>query len=98
MGGIKPATELKKGSVMDILGGALGKPASSNQSALSAGSLATKQPDLSTLFKKSGWNCDVCLVNNKEDDAKCVACQTPKAGPVQAMPKPAPATQKTTNG
>lgn len=86
---IKPATELKQGSVMDILGGGpKSSPSSSvSQSAQkvntteSSSAQPAKQPDLSTLFKKSGWTCDVCLVNNKEELEKCAACQSPKPGP-----------------
>lgn len=33
-------------------------------------------------FKKpeGAWDCDVCLVQNKAADVKCVACQTAKPG------------------
>lgn len=84
---IKPATVLKQGSVMDILGGGPKSSPSVSQSAEkvsateSSSAQPAKQPDLSTLFKKSGWTCDVCLVNNKEELEKCAACQSPKPGP-----------------
>ncbi|XP_050163423.1 nuclear pore complex protein Nup153 isoform X2 [Myiozetetes cayanensis] len=29
---------------------------------------------------KGSWNCSVCLVPNKAEDSKCVACQSEKAG------------------
>ncbi|XP_032534483.1 nuclear pore complex protein Nup153 isoform X4 [Chiroxiphia lanceolata] len=29
---------------------------------------------------KGSWNCSVCLVSNKAEDTKCVACQSDKAG------------------
>ncbi|XP_027754230.1 nuclear pore complex protein Nup153 isoform X1 [Empidonax traillii] len=29
---------------------------------------------------KGSWNCSVCLVQNKAEDSKCVACQSEKAG------------------
>ncbi|XP_027531955.1 nuclear pore complex protein Nup153 isoform X2 [Neopelma chrysocephalum] len=29
---------------------------------------------------KGSWNCSVCLVSNKAEDTKCVACQSEKAG------------------
>ncbi|XP_077991083.1 nuclear pore complex protein Nup153-like [Glandiceps talaboti] len=34
------------------------------------------------------WECDTCMVVNKDSDKKCVACQTPKPGtqPVLASP------------
>lgn len=89
--GLKPVTEFKQGSVMDILGGAKKSPSSAvafasqsgtkEQTATDSGTAQLPQPDLSTLFKKSGWTCDVCLVNNKEEVDKCVACMSPKPGP-----------------
>ncbi|KAH8289219.1 hypothetical protein KR054_001982, partial [Drosophila jambulina] len=37
-------------------------------------------------FKKSGkeWDCDVCMVRNKVEAGKCVACETPKPGAAAA--------------
>nr|3GJ3_B Chain B, Nuclear pore complex protein Nup153 [Rattus norvegicus] len=26
------------------------------------------------------WDCDTCLVQNKPEAVKCVACETPKPG------------------
>ncbi|XP_017036179.1 nuclear pore complex protein Nup153 isoform X2 [Drosophila kikkawai] len=39
-------------------------------------------------FKKSGkeWDCDVCMVRNKAEAGKCVACETSKPGGVKASP------------
>ncbi|XP_064486566.1 nuclear pore complex protein Nup153-like [Ornithodoros turicata] len=34
----------------------------------------------------NSWECSVCMVRNKADDAKCVACESPKPG---AAPAPA---------
>lgn len=31
-------------------------------------------------FVAKGWTCDVCLVDNKDDDVKCAACTAPKPG------------------
>ncbi|XP_063691008.1 nuclear pore complex protein Nup153-like [Bolinopsis microptera] len=28
--------------------------------------------------QKPGWSCDTCMVDNKEEDKNCAACQTPK--------------------
>ena len=35
---------------------------------------------LTGLFKKSAgeWTCDTCLVQNKSENMKCLACETPK--------------------
>ncbi|NWS14853.1 NU153 protein, partial [Pachyramphus minor] len=41
---------------------------------------------------KGSWNCSVCLVSNKAEDSKCVACQSEKAGfsvPVTSSSVPA---------
>ncbi|CAJ0950542.1 unnamed protein product [Ranitomeya imitator] len=39
-------------------------------------------------FKKpaGAWDCDVCLVNNKAEDVKCVACQNAKPGSKVELP------------
>ena len=72
------------GSVMDILGGGSKKSSAMTEASTSSTAQPSKQPDLSTLFKKTGWTCDVCLINNKEEVDTCVACQSAKPGP----PKP----------
>lgn len=43
---------------------------------LSGGSLGLDK------FKKpeGNWNCDVCLVENKADSTKCIACESAKPG------------------
>ena len=35
---------------------------------------------LAVFAPSSGWECQVCLVMNKTEDVKCVACSSPKAG------------------
>uniref|UniRef100_W5LP82 Nuclear pore complex protein Nup153 n=1 Tax=Astyanax mexicanus TaxID=7994 RepID=W5LP82_ASTMX len=48
-------------------------------------------------FKKpeGAWECDVCMVQNKAQDSKCVACQTAKPGSASAAPSSlAPAAPK----
>merc|ERR1712166_861419 len=32
------------------------------------------------LINKSNWECQACLVSNKEDVDKCAACEVPRAG------------------
>ncbi|XP_037811040.1 nuclear pore complex protein Nup153 isoform X2 [Lucilia sericata] len=36
-------------------------------------------------FKKSSneWECDACMIRNKQDATKCVACETPRKGATQ---------------
>ncbi|KAH8245298.1 hypothetical protein KR032_008196 [Drosophila birchii] len=43
-------------------------------------------------FMKSSkeWDCDVCMVRNKAEAAKCVACETPKPGAAKSAPLAAP--------
>lgn len=87
-GGFQAASELKQGSVMDILGGgsSFSKPSTTKIDSSSADSskLTTTDPPLSALFKSTGWSCDVCLVNNKSDAVKCIACQAPKPSSISS--------------
>ncbi|WAR24022.1 NU153-like protein [Mya arenaria] len=95
-GGHLVASELKQGSVMDILGGGgFSKPKESPSSSINGGSVSqassskggmlfgkstagASAPPLSAMFKSSGWQCEVCLVDNKQESEKCIACQTSK--------------------
>ncbi|CAG2212003.1 NUP153 [Mytilus edulis] len=77
-GGFKVASQLKTGSVMDILG--------------KSGSAQKKSPeapknDSLAKFAVKGWTCDICLVGNKEDSDKCVACTSPRPGAKTLVPK-----------
>ena len=71
--GIKPASELVAGSVMDILG----------EKSKSAGEAELKEVSSSSSisldkFKPSPgtWECGVCLIRNNSDATKCAACET----------------------
>ncbi|XP_060045306.1 nuclear pore complex protein Nup153 isoform X1 [Erinaceus europaeus] len=61
------------------------KPGSS-ASALSSSTVPMSLPSGGCLglekFKKpeGSWDCEVCLVQNKADSTKCVACESPKPG------------------
>ncbi|XP_011419085.3 nuclear pore complex protein Nup50 isoform X2 [Magallana gigas] len=61
-----------------------GAGASNSQTTSAAPALGSKetQPSLSTLFKPApgSWTCDTCMIQNKGDISKCVACQTSKPG------------------
>ncbi|OPL20612.1 kinesin-like kif13a protein, partial [Mytilus galloprovincialis] len=70
-GGFKVASELKTGSVMDILG--------KSGSAQKKSAEAPKNDSLAK-FAVKGWTCDICLVGNKDDSDKCVACTSPRPG------------------
>ncbi|XP_070840775.1 nuclear pore complex protein Nup153 isoform X1 [Chaetodon trifascialis] len=60
------------------------KPGASTGASAEASSSASTAPvfGLGDAFKKpeGAWDCDVCLVQNKAADVKCVACQTAKPG------------------
>ncbi|KAG9465300.1 hypothetical protein GDO78_018538 [Eleutherodactylus coqui] len=53
------------------------KPTASADNSLTSGSLKFEE-----LARKpiGSWECDVCLVQNKAEDNKCIACTTPKPG------------------
>ncbi|XP_014207492.1 nuclear pore complex protein Nup153 [Copidosoma floridanum] len=57
---------------------------SSNSSALSSSSsgVFTTANSFGDTFKtpEGSWICDACMLNNKPDTIKCVACETPKTG------------------
>ncbi|KAI8126834.1 Nuclear pore complex protein Nup153 [Lucilia cuprina] len=44
-------------------------------------------------FKKSSneWECDACMIRNKQDATKCVACETPRKGAAQQSTTALPA-------
>uniref|UniRef100_A0A8C5G1S4 Nuclear pore complex protein Nup153 n=1 Tax=Gouania willdenowi TaxID=441366 RepID=A0A8C5G1S4_GOUWI len=83
-GPFKPAKTLKQGSVLDLLKSpGFASPSSSAFKASSSSSLPAS-PAFSGLFKApTGWSCDVCLVQNKPSDTKCVCCSArqPSASP-----------------
>uniref|UniRef100_K1R712 Nuclear pore complex protein Nup153 n=1 Tax=Magallana gigas TaxID=29159 RepID=K1R712_MAGGI len=76
-----------KGDVSKCVACQTSKPgagASNSQATSAAPSIGSKetQPSLSTLFKPApgSWTCDTCMIQNKGDVSKCVACQTSKPG------------------
>eukprot|EP00105_Crassostrea_gigas_P005465 XP_011419085.1 PREDICTED: nuclear pore complex protein Nup50-like isoform X2 [Crassostrea gigas] len=76
-----------KGDVSKCVACQTSKPgagASNSQTTSAAPALGSKetQPSLSTLFKPApgSWTCDTCMIQNKGDVSKCVACQTSKPG------------------
>ena len=73
LGGLKPASELKTGSVMDILG--KGSNSSTSTSSSTNGSVS-----LMDKFKPAAgtWVCDSCFIRNKSDLSKCAACSNPR--------------------
>lgn len=65
-------------------------PKRSSESSTSKTSAATTGvgSGFGNMFKKpeGAWTCDTCMIQNKADVSKCLACETPKPGS-----KPAPA-------
>lgn len=57
----------------------------------------TADKDLMKQFKKpeGSWSCDLCYLQNKPDDGKCVACETPRPG---ASPEKVAATKNIAPG
>ncbi|KAM3857920.1 nuclear pore complex protein Nup153 [Diretmus argenteus] len=53
-----------------------------NSSATTTTSSTTTTKGFATMFSKPAgtWDCDTCLVQNKPDAVKCVACETAKPG------------------
>ena len=80
-GGLKVASELKTGSVMDILG------KSDTSSTESKSSFDGFKNDSLAKFAAKGWTCDVCLVPNEDDSDKCVACMCAKPGAKPTLAK-----------
>ncbi|KAK3909325.1 Nuclear pore complex protein Nup153 [Frankliniella fusca] len=70
--GLKPASELKTGSVMDILGKSIST--TKNESS------ANGEVSLMDKFKPAAgtWECDQCFIRNKSDLTKCAACTNPR--------------------
>jgi hypothetical protein len=88
--GIKPATELAAGSVMDILGK---KPSFTYKTEFKEVSSSSGNP-LDKFKPAAGvWECSSCLIHNRSDAVKCAACKTSRTstGPVSSttafMPK-----------
>uniref|UniRef100_A0A3B4U891 Nuclear pore complex protein Nup153 n=1 Tax=Seriola dumerili TaxID=41447 RepID=A0A3B4U891_SERDU len=84
-GPFKPAKVLKQGSVLDLLKAPGFASPTSTQSTAPSSSTSTTTSSLSSstglsdLFKAPlNWSCDVCLVQNKPSDAKCVCCMVPQ--------------------
>lgn len=65
-----------------------GTSAPANTSALPPAPAAPNQLGLLDKFKTpaGSWDCDVCLVNNKPEAVKCVACESAKPGSKVQLP------------
>ncbi|XP_019728115.1 nuclear pore complex protein Nup153 [Hippocampus comes] len=90
-GPFKPAKTLKQGSVLDLLktpgfasttvqkSPETSTQSSAHSSSSSTASSTSSSTALSDFFKApAGWSCNVCLVQNKPSDTKCVCCMAPQ--------------------
>ncbi|XP_061902773.1 nuclear pore complex protein Nup153-like isoform X1 [Entelurus aequoreus] len=85
-GPFKPAKTLKQGSVLSILkapgfASTTAQKSPSSDDSLQKTSTQSSSTGLSDLFKApAGWSCDVCLVQNKPTETKCVCCAAARPG------------------
>ncbi|XP_004518878.1 nuclear pore complex protein Nup153 isoform X1 [Ceratitis capitata] len=58
------------------------KPVTTTSKVTAGTPFASGSLSLSAQFKKSSdeWECDVCMIRNKQHVDKCVACETPRKG------------------
>ncbi|XP_059365476.1 nuclear pore complex protein Nup153-like isoform X3 [Carassius carassius] len=85
----KPGTGVKSSLTLPALSEAsstLSATSSATTTATTTASSATGLLGFGDKFKKpeGSWECDVCMVQNKAQDVKCVACQSSKPGAVAA--------------
>ncbi|XP_073678133.1 nuclear pore complex protein Nup153 isoform X2 [Garra rufa] len=95
----KPGTGVKSRLTLPALSEAsstLSATSSTSTTTTTSASSATGLLGFGDKFKKpeGSWDCDVCMVQNKAQDVKCVACQSSKPGAVAtavSTPASAPA-------
>ncbi|CAL4072810.1 unnamed protein product [Meganyctiphanes norvegica] len=77
------AAPLKEGSILDVLKSNKLNASLNEENSVSCESnvATTNTNSLEAFMKKSDeWNCDTCMVTNKNMSEKCVSCETPKPG------------------
>ncbi|XP_015213180.2 nuclear pore complex protein Nup153 isoform X1 [Lepisosteus oculatus] len=84
--GVKPALTMPAVSEPKSTATSSGSSTSSTVAGGTAVSTVSSGVGFGGLFKKKegAWQCEVCLVENKAEDSKCVACQSTKAGAAPA--------------
>uniref|UniRef100_A0A1I8NQ47 Nuclear pore complex protein Nup153 n=1 Tax=Stomoxys calcitrans TaxID=35570 RepID=A0A1I8NQ47_STOCA len=73
--------QLKSGSCLDVLNKPLALPGNSNKTTTeSSTSASLSSNSFGDKFKKASneWECGTCMIRNKADLPKCVACETPR--------------------
>ncbi|XP_043073906.1 nuclear pore complex protein Nup153 isoform X2 [Puntigrus tetrazona] len=91
----KPGTGVKSSLTLPALSEASSTPSASSSTTTTSTTTASSATGLlgfGDKFKKpeGSWDCDVCMVQNKAQDVKCVACQSSKPG-ASAVSTPASA-------
>lgn len=75
---------------------------SSSSPSLTSTPAVTSSSGFGNLFNKpaDSWECSACMVQNKKDSTKCVACETPKPGakPAPSLPSVSSQASSTTSG
>ncbi|XP_062869209.1 nuclear pore complex protein Nup153 [Trichomycterus rosablanca] len=84
--GVKPALNLPP--VSEVSFPLIAPPASSTSTTTSSSSTTSGLLGFGDQFKKpvGSWECSICMIQNKEQDSKCVACQNAKPGAVSTAP------------
>ncbi|KAK1880280.1 Nuclear pore complex protein Nup153 [Dissostichus eleginoides] len=76
-GPFKTAKTLKQGSVLDLL---------KAPGFASPVARTSPTPDEAPQLTPPGWSCDVCMVQNKPSDTKCVCCCAPQPKSMDSKP------------
>ncbi|XP_067008774.2 nuclear pore complex protein Nup153 isoform X2 [Anabrus simplex] len=81
---IKPASELKTGSVMDFFAQQKKEESGKDKNSVSA------SEGFGEAFKPASgtWECDACMIRNKADATVCLACETPRQAKAALLAKP----------
>ncbi|XP_064626423.1 nuclear pore complex protein Nup153-like isoform X2 [Lineus longissimus] len=78
-----PASELKQGSVLDILGKGSVFSSANKSSAANDTKTPSSVTNVNSFLDKlkpaaGSWECPICMISNKPDVSKCVACMANK--------------------
>ncbi|XP_066547534.1 nuclear pore complex protein Nup153 [Amia ocellicauda] len=78
----KPGTGVKSALTSPVFSLTLASLGSTSSTSVTGSTPSLLSVGFGGKFKKpeGAWECDVCLLENKADDSKCVACQSAKPG------------------
>lgn len=84
---LNAAAPLKEGSILDVLKTNSVNTSSKEEKSESSEAATIVTNSLSAFIRKSDeWSCDTCMLTNKSNFEKCVACETPKPGAAAKEP------------